>query len=82
MKYESVFKLLESNCKLDLSISNSEIHVDVVRLDCEVNGRNGGGVCVYLHCYRNFRIREDLTNKDLELLIIEIVNPRCKQGRF
>ena len=67
--------------KLDSSISNSEIHIegyDVVRLDREVNGRYGGGVCIYIRNNRNFRIREDLIDKNLELLMIEIVNPRSR----
>jgi exonuclease III len=59
--------------KLDSSISNSEIHLsgyDVVRLDRKVNGRSGGGVCMYIRSNLNFRIREDLANNDLEILII------------
>ena len=67
--------------KLDSSISNNEIHFegyDVVRLDREVNGRYGGGVCIYIRNNRNFRIREDLIDKNLELLMIEIVNPRSR----
>ena len=38
--------------KLDSSVSNSEIYLsgyDVVRLDRNVNGRNGGGICVYIY---------------------------------
>ena len=44
--------LAMSETKLDSSISNSEIHIegyDVVRLDREVNGRYGGGVCIYIY---------------------------------
>ena len=67
--------------KLDSSIGNSEIHLsgyDVVRLDRKVNGRNGGGVCMYIRSNLNFRVREDLAHNDLEILIIEISNPRSR----
>ena len=61
-----------------------EIHVRLMLkamtldLDPEVNVKNGVGVCIYIRSNRNFRIREDLIVKDLELLIIEIVNPRSR----
>ena len=67
--------------KLDSSVSNSEIYLsgyDVVRLDRNVNGRNGGGVCIYIRSNLNFRIRKDLANKDLEFLLVEISKPRSK----
>ena len=67
--------------KLDSSISNSEIHLsgyDVVRLDRKVNGRSGGGVCMYIQSNLNFQICEDLASNDLEILIIEISNPRSR----
>ena len=67
--------------KLDSSIGNSDIHLsgyDVVRLDRKVNGRNGGGVCMYIRSNLNFRIREDLAYNDIEILIIEISNPRSR----
>ena len=75
-----LWTIVKSIIKLDSSISNSEIHLsgyDVVRLDRKVNGRSGGGVCMYIRSNLNFRIREDLAN-DLEILIIEISNPRSK----
>lgn len=67
--------------KLDSSIMDSEIHLpgyDVVRLDRKLNGRNGGGVCIYLRSNLNFRTREDLISDDLEMLIVEIANPRSR----
>ena len=55
-------KFFMVNCKIDVlcinetklnsSVSNSEIYLsgyDVVRLDRNVNGRNGGGICVYIY---------------------------------
>ena len=67
--------------KLDLSISNNEINItgyDIVRLDRAFNGRSGGGVCLYIRSNLNFTICEDLNNEDLELLIVEIGNPRSR----
>ena len=67
--------------KLDSSISNCELDItgyDIVRLDRELNGRRGGGVCFYIRSNLNFAVRKDLLNKDLELLIIEISNPHSR----
>ena len=43
--------------KLDSSISNCELDItgyDIVRLDRELNGRRGGGVCFYIRSNLNF----------------------------
>ena len=42
-----------------------------------MNGRNGGGVCIYIRCKLNFKIRDDLT-EILEYLTMEIKKPRSK----
>ena len=37
--------------KIDSSVNDNEVHLsgfDVVRKDRSVNGRSGGGVCMYL----------------------------------
>ena len=59
--------------KLDSSITN-----DLIRRDRQLHSRNGGGVCMYVESKLNFKIREDLVNNDLELLFIQISNPRSK----
>lgn len=61
--------------KLDASVSNSEIYIpgyEVVRKDRSNNGRNGGGVCIYIRSNHNYRLRNDLTDSDLELITVEI----------
>ena len=67
--------------KLDSSIHDYEIHLpgfEVVRRDRLVNGRNGGGVCIYLRNTINYRIRDDLCDDQLECLIIEITRPHSR----
>lgn len=49
---------------------------ELVRKDRKVNGRNGGGVCIYLRTNLNYRIRDDLDDDDLECLFVEISKPR------
>ena len=49
-----------------------------MRLDQNVSGRNGGGVCIHIRSNLNFHIRKDLANKDLEFLLVEISKPRSK----
>ena len=43
-----------------------------------MNGRNGGGVCIYIRCKLNFKIRDDLTLEILENLMVEIKKPGSK----
>ena len=67
--------------KLDSSITNDHIQIsgfEVIRRDRQLHSRNGGGVCMYVKSKLNFKIREDLVNNDLELLFIQISNPRSK----
>ena len=45
--------------KIDSSVSDSEIYLpgfEVVRKDRSVNGRSGGGVCIYLQSNINYQI--------------------------
>jgi hypothetical protein len=68
--------------KLDSSITNNEISIpgyDVVRRDRQHHGRNGGRVCLYVKSNLNFKIRDDLANKDLELIFVQIF-PTLVQG--
>ena len=51
---------------------------DVVRRDRQHHGRNGGGVCLYVKSNLNFKIRDDLANKDLKLIFVQISNPRSR----
>ena len=42
------------------------------------NGRNGGGVCFYVRCNLNYKIRDDLSSENLELLVLEITRIRSR----
>jgi len=67
--------------KLDATIKDGEVHLpgyDVVREDRESNGRNGGGVCIYVSSNINFQLRADLSPNNLECLTVEISKPRSK----
>ena len=74
--------LIINESKLDSTIHDNELYLpgfEVVRRDHRVNGRKGGGVCIfciYLRTNLNFRIRGDLNNDNLECLFVEISMPR------
>ena len=51
---------------------------ELVRRDRFVNGRRGGGVCIYIRSNLNFIERHDLISETLENLIVEIKKPRSK----
>ena len=49
--------------KIDSSVTDNEIYLpgfEVVREDRSVDGRSGGGVCIYLPHNINYQIRDDL----------------------
>ena len=65
--------------ELDSTVHDSDVYIpdfDLVRKDRGVNGRKGGGVCIYLRTNLNYRIRDDLNNDNSECLIVEISKPR------
>ena len=67
--------------KLHATIKEGEAHpsgYDVVRKDCESNGRNGGGVCIYVRSNISFQLCADLSPNNLEFLTVEITKPRSK----
>ena len=71
----------KNKTKLNYSVDNNEIHLqgfDIVRKDRITNGRNGGGVCIYVRDNLNYIIRDDLSPDSIECLIIEITNPQSK----
>ena len=66
---------------IDATIKDGEVHLPgygVVRKDRESNGRNGGGVCIYVRSNINFQLRADLSPNNLECLTIEISKPRSE----
>ena len=78
--HDSKIDILSINeTKLDSTVHDSDVYIpgfEIVRKDRRVNGRKGGGVCIYLRTNLNYRIRDDLINDDLECLIVEISKPR------
>ena len=74
-----LFQLMKK--KLDCSINDNEVYLsgyEIVRKDRKTNGRHGGGVCIYVKCNLNDKIREDLSSDELEYLTIEIIKPRSR----
>ncbi|KAK2561925.1 hypothetical protein P5673_015345 [Acropora cervicornis] len=71
--------LLINETKFDSTVHDSDVYIpgfEIVRKDRRVNGRKGGGVCIYLRTNLNYRIRDDLNDDDLECLIVEISKPQ------
>ena len=67
--------------KCDSTISDYEICLpgfELIRRDRPINGRRGGGVCIYIRSNLNFIERHDLISETLENLIVEIKKPRSK----
>ena len=67
--------------KIDSSVNDNERYLpgfEVVRKDRSVNGRSGGGVCIYLRSNINYQIRNDLCDDRLECVVIEIIRPHSR----
>lgn len=81
MTSQKIDILALNETKLDATIRDNEIHLpgfDVIRKDRSANGRNGGGVCLYIRNNLNYRVRTDLQHDKLEFLSVEIINPHSK----
>ena len=79
MSSSKVEYLMINESKLDSAVHNNEVYLsgfELVRRGCKINGRNGGGVCIYLRTNLNYRIRDDLSNDELECLFVEMRKPR------
>jgi exonuclease III len=66
---------------LDSSVKDHEVCLpgyQIIRRDRSVNGRNGGGICIYFRANINYKIRDDLHLEVLENLVLEINKPRSK----
>ena len=77
-QFKDIDILAINETKLDATIKDGEVHLpgyDVVRKDLESNGRNGGGVCIYVLSNINFQLRADLSPNNLECLTVEISKP-------
>ena len=63
--------------KLEPLVNNNEVHIpgyDIVRRD---RNKHGGGVCIYIKNYLNFKIRYDLMSDQLENIVVEINKPNA-----
>ena len=64
--------------KIDSSVNDNEIYLpgfEVVRKDRSVNGRSGGGVCIYLRSNINYQIRDDDVMTNLNVLSSKLSDP-------
>ena len=82
-QFKDIDILAINETKLEATIKDGEVHLqgyDVVRKDRDSNGRNGGGVCIYVHSNINFQLRADLSliMNNLECLTVEISKPHSK----
>ena len=84
-QFKDIDFLAINEAELDVSIKDGEVHLpgyaNVVRKDRESNGRNGGGVCIYVRIRSNinFQPRADLSPNNLDYLTVELsAKPRSK----
>ena len=64
--------------RLDPNITDNMLSLDgydVVRKD---RSRNGGGVCIFLRSFINYKIGKDLVPPELEAVYLEIIKPHSK----
>ena len=81
MNNSKIDVLAINETKLDASSTTGRSICQGLRLSEEtapVNGRNGGGVCIYLRSNLNYSIRSDLCDDQLECIVLEITKPRSK----
>ena len=73
--------LIINETKLDSTIDNREVNIpgyEIIRNDRKINGRKGGGVCIYIRCNLNYTLRDDLEVENLETLVIQVNKLRSK----
>ena len=71
--------LIINETKLDSTIDNREVNIpgyEIIRNDRKINGRKGGGVCIYIRCNLNYTLRDDLEVENLETLVIQVIKLR------
>ena len=67
--------------KLDSMVGDGEVCLpgfEIVRRDRKINGRKGGGICIYIRSNINYTIRDDLQSDIIENLRVEIKKQRSK----
>jgi hypothetical protein len=66
---------------LDSSVKDHEVCLpgyEIFRRVRSVNGRNGGGICIYFRANINYKIRDELHLEVLENLVLENKKPRSE----
>ena len=58
--------------KIDSTIDNSHIEIDDYVVERNDRNNHGGDVAMYIHKSVNYRLREDLSNSDIESISIQI----------
>ena len=65
--------------KIDSTIDNSHIEIDDYVVERNDRNRHGGSVAMYIHKSVNYRLREDLSNSDIESISIQVKVCNYKQ---
>ena len=63
---------------LDDNISDNELKITGYALERKDRNRHGGGVCLYIKDNLSYNRRDDLSDKTLEILFVEICLPKTK----
>ena len=58
--------------KIDSNIDNSHIEIDDYVVERNDRNRHGEGVALYIHKSVSYRLREDLSNSDIESISIQV----------
>ena len=78
---EPTISEVKGACPNDHTISDHEVcppGFDIIRRDRSVNGRHGGGICIYVRVNLSFKVRTELQSDILENLVVEIIKPQSK----
>ena len=78
MSNKSIDIIAFNKTRLDLSFTDSMIHLDGYNLIRKDRSQKGGGVCMYLRSSINYKIRSDLSLSELEAVCVEITKPHSQ----
>ena len=63
---------------LDETIANNEVPIDGYEIIRKDRNRHGGGVLLYIRDTINYKLRNDLMLKSLEMVTVEVLKPKAK----
>ena len=75
---EKPYIMCPNETKLNLSKSDSLVNVDNYQIVRNDRDRHGGGIAVYVHDSRSYKIRSDLMPDNLEVVTLQIANSKFK----